>query len=122
MLFFNPTIAIFHMIFSYGTIKTKCFSFLKQRYHENCRIFQDRLVNDEDRVWFRKLLEEKLVESFEIRFDEVVTRSPLFYGDFMIPSAEVKLYHEITDEGKVNSDGFSILNMLLWANNLALKM
>lgn len=75
--------------------------FKHDRYHENCRIFQDRLVNDEDRIWFRKLLEEKLVESFEIRFDEVVTRSPLFYGDFMIPSAEVKLYHEITDDEKV---------------------
>ena len=75
------------------------------RYHENCRIFQDRLVNDEDRTWFKKLLEEKLVDSFQMRFDEVVTRTPLFYGDFMIPSAEVKLYNEITNEEKVCING-----------------
>ncbi|XP_066927305.1 dynein axonemal heavy chain 1-like isoform X2 [Clytia hemisphaerica] len=76
---------------------------LRLWYHENCRIFQDRLVNDEDRTWFKKLLEEKLVDSFQMRFDEVVTRTPLFYGDFMIPSAEVKLYNEITNEEKMKT-------------------
>lgn len=73
------------------------------RYHENCRIFQDRLVNDEDRNWFKLLLEEKLVNDFQMKFSDVVTRVPLFYGDFMIPSAEVKIYNEITDENKVCS-------------------
>ena len=64
-------------------------------------MFQDRLVNDEDRSWFKKQLQEKLVKSFSISYDEVVTREPLLYGDFMIPNAEIKLYGEITDDKKV---------------------
>lgn len=77
------------------------FSFNVFRYHENCRIFQDRLVDDADRNWFKMLLEEKLVNDFQVKFSDVVTRVPLFYGDFMLPSAEVKVYNEITDESKV---------------------
>jgi len=71
-------------------------------------------VNDEDRSWFKRLLEEKLVESFNMRFDEVVTRTPLFYGDFMVPSAEVKLYNEITDEEKVEiSHSLFLIKLIL---------
>ena len=65
-------------------------------------MFQDRLVNDEDRSWFKNQLQEKLVKSFSISYDEVVTREPLLYGDFMIPNAEFKQYGKITDDKKVS--------------------
>jgi len=49
-----------------------------------------------------------------MRFDEVVIRTPLFYGDFMVPSAEVKLYNEITDEEKVEiSHSLFLIKLIL---------
>ena len=69
-------------------------------YHENCRVFQDGLVSDEVHSWFKNQLQEKLVKSFSISYDEVVTCKPLLYRDLMIPIAEIKLYGEITDREK----------------------
>ncbi|XP_048578532.1 dynein axonemal heavy chain 1-like isoform X2 [Nematostella vectensis] len=74
---------------------------LRLWYHENCRVFQDRLVNDEDRLWFNDLMKEKLQSGFQLSMDEVVGESPMIYGDFMIPSAENRIYAEITDYNKM---------------------
>ena len=63
-------------------------------------MFQDGLVSDEVRSWFKNQLQEKLVKSFSISYDEVVTCKPLLYRDLMIPIAEIKLYGEITDHEK----------------------
>ncbi|XP_078000357.1 dynein axonemal heavy chain 1-like isoform X2 [Glandiceps talaboti] len=74
---------------------------LRLWYHESSRIFRDRLINDEDRTWFENLLEEKITQDFNTKFDEVVVRNPLLYGDFMIPNSENKLYQEIEDLPKM---------------------
>ena len=58
-------------------------------------------MNNEDREWFKKLLSERLVNTFKMKYEDVVTKEPLFYGDFMIPNADVNIYCEITDEPKV---------------------
>ena len=70
-------------------------------FHENCRVFQDRLVNDEDRKWFINVMKEKMTTSFNVLYEDVVNTVPLVYGDFMIPNTDNKIYAEITDYDKV---------------------
>ena len=41
---------------------------LRLWYHESCRVFQDRLVNVEDRTWFSDQLENKIIEVFKVNF------------------------------------------------------
>ncbi|XP_058804505.1 dynein axonemal heavy chain 1-like [Phymastichus coffea] len=48
-------------------------------YHENFRVFSDRLINDVDRKWFENLLCENLKREFDY---DVTLRESLFYGDF----------------------------------------
>lgn len=60
-------------------------------YHENCRVFQDRLVCAEDKEWFNSLLKE-FIQEFGCDFDKVVPCRPVLYGDFMVPGALHKLY------------------------------
>uniref|UniRef100_A0A803WD55 Dynein axonemal heavy chain 1 n=1 Tax=Ficedula albicollis TaxID=59894 RepID=A0A803WD55_FICAL len=55
---------------------------LKLWYHESCRVFCDRLVSDEDRTWFDKLMMEKM-EEFGTTFEEVIPSQPVLFGDFM---------------------------------------
>ncbi|ESO89348.1 hypothetical protein LOTGIDRAFT_210379 [Lottia gigantea] len=74
---------------------------LRLWYHENCRIFQDRLVNDEDRVWFDNLLKEKMKSDFDVNYEEVVTQEPVLYGDFMVTSSDLRPYLEIHDHEKL---------------------
>jgi dynein heavy chain len=70
---------------------------LRLWYHENCRVFQDRLINDEDRNWFNNLLKDKMKSEFNLEFSQVITREPVIYGDFMIPNADPKIYAEVED-------------------------
>ncbi|XP_035886761.1 dynein heavy chain 1, axonemal isoform X2 [Phyllostomus discolor] len=73
---------------------------LRLWYHENCRVFRDRLVNEEDRSWFDKLLESHM-EKWEVAFSEVCPFQPILYGDFMSPGSDVKSYELITSEKKM---------------------
>ncbi|XP_042305771.1 dynein axonemal heavy chain 1 isoform X2 [Sceloporus undulatus] len=73
---------------------------LRLWYHESCRVFRDRLVNEEDRTWFDDLMKDMML-GWEITFDEVVPFQPLLYGDFMFPGADVKLYEMIDDKEKL---------------------
>jgi dynein heavy chain len=66
-------------------------------YHESCRVFQDRLINDEDRSWFKNLLIEKMKAHFNLEYSQVVTAEPVIFGDFMIPNADPRVYAEIDD-------------------------
>ena len=74
---------------------------LRLWFHENCRVFHDRLVSDEDRSWFISVMKDKMTAEFNVSYDDVVKTAPLVYGDFMIPNAENKTYTEITDYDKV---------------------
>uniref|UniRef100_A0A8C3UWY6 Dynein axonemal heavy chain 1 n=1 Tax=Catharus ustulatus TaxID=91951 RepID=A0A8C3UWY6_CATUS len=66
---------------------------LRLWYHESCRVFCDRLVSEEDRTWFDKLMMEKM-EEFGTTFEEVIPFQPVLFGDFMEPGANVKLVIE----------------------------
>ena len=63
-------------------------------------MFEDRLVNSDDRNWFESLLSSKLSE-FGVDPKEMIGDNPVLYGDFMNPNADPRLYEEITDIPKV---------------------
>ncbi|XP_025602682.2 dynein axonemal heavy chain 1-like [Athalia rosae] len=56
--------------------------FMMLWYHENIRVFSDRLVNDVDRAWFDDLLRKILRERFDCDTDKVIGNGKLLYGDF----------------------------------------
>ena len=70
-------------------------------YHENQRVFADRLINDEDRNWFRDQLKLQMSDRFSLDPAEVLVQDPILYGDFMIPNVDNKIYAEIEDHEKV---------------------
>eukprot|EP00741_Cyanophora_paradoxa_P002452 tig00000076_g2377.t1 len=69
--------------------------------HESLRVFSDRLVNNEDRDWFRNLLKGQMRKHFSMEWDDVVTTERLIYGDFLVPGADPKVYTEISDLHKL---------------------
>jgi dynein heavy chain len=75
-------------------------SLLRLWYHECCRVFQDRLVNNEDRTWFTDLVKNR-IPAFGVQTGDVLTSNQLFYGDFMVPGADSKVYCEIEDHTKL---------------------
>ena len=74
---------------------------MKLWYHESCRVFQDRLVNDEDRNWFDDLMKTKMKEDFKVDPAEVLKNQPIIFGDFLTQGGGDKPYVEITDHEKV---------------------
>jgi len=83
--------------------------------HESLRVFHDRLVSDEDRMWFFNFLKQMVEKHMSLKFDDVFQSvdadgnkkvgiedlKALMYGDFLIPNAEVRKYDEITDQAKL---------------------
>ena len=104
-------VMVFHC-YSVGMLMADCAKMedvnqlLRLWHHENCRVFRDRLVNDEDREWFSGYLEEKITKDFGCKIDEVNPRQPMLYGDFMIANVDNMIYAEITDQEKVKEINF----------------
>uniref|UniRef100_A0A6I8PQA7 Dynein axonemal heavy chain 1 n=1 Tax=Ornithorhynchus anatinus TaxID=9258 RepID=A0A6I8PQA7_ORNAN len=73
---------------------------LRLWYHESCRVFRDRLVNEDDCVWFDELMESKM-ESWGVTFDDVIPFHPMLYGDFMTLGTDTKIYELISDIEKL---------------------
>lgn len=71
-------------------------------YHECCRVYQDRLVNDADRIWFDELLRHKITTNFKQDPNAVIGDKTLLYGDFIDPSTDVKVYIHFTDMEQVS--------------------
>ena len=90
------------LMFTPQNFETKL-DLLRLWWHENCRVFQDRLVNDEDRLWFESLLDGHLKQDFTSSKKEVISSQLLIYSDIMRPGGpENKAYEEITDFDKMN--------------------
>lgn len=96
----------FTLVPDHGSLQDKV-QLLRLWYHENCRVFRDRLVNEEDRSWFDQLLKSHM-EQWDVAFDEVCIFQPILYGDFMSPGSDVKSYELITNEKKVS--GFRLVS------------
>ncbi|XP_025097584.1 dynein heavy chain 1, axonemal-like [Pomacea canaliculata] len=70
-------------------------------YHESCRVYQDRLVNDEDRAWFDNLCGNKMMDDFRIQIETVVTQRPFLCCDFSSGSGSDRLYGYASDHDKL---------------------
>uniref|UniRef100_A0A6I8N290 Dynein axonemal heavy chain 1 n=1 Tax=Ornithorhynchus anatinus TaxID=9258 RepID=A0A6I8N290_ORNAN len=80
--------------------KIQVMELLRLWYHESCRVFRDRLVNEDDCVWFDELMESKM-ESWGVTFDDVIPFHPMLYGDFMTLGTDTKIYELISDIEKL---------------------
>ncbi|KAI9209204.1 dynein heavy chain and region D6 of dynein motor-domain-containing protein, partial [Polychytrium aggregatum] len=69
--------------------------------HECQRVFQDRLVEQNDKTWFMNLVKGTMNDKLNMSWKEVVTIEPLLYGDYMTPGADPKIYVEIKDMRKL---------------------
>ena len=65
--------------------------------HECQRVFQDRLVDNTDKSWFKTLVMNTMNSKLDVSWGEVVITEPLLYGDYMTPGADPKLYTEVKD-------------------------
>ncbi|GMH32802.1 hypothetical protein BSKO_00636 [Bryopsis sp. KO-2023] len=65
--------------------------------HESCRVFADRLINDEDQGWFHRQQNVLLEKHFSLKYQNVVTADRLIYGDYLIPGADPKVYSQLSD-------------------------
>jgi len=78
--------------------------------HECLRVFQDRLINDQDRTKFDDLLKEIIKEKFKREWKSIVEVEPLLFASFVplvYPDNDTTkkpytdVYCELTDRKKV---------------------
>ena len=62
-----------------------------------CPLPQDRLVNNEDRDWFLRLIQTLLKKHCGQEWSEVITSDRLIFADFMIPGADPKIYTQVSE-------------------------
>ncbi|KAI9175897.1 hypothetical protein H9P43_006261 [Blastocladiella emersonii ATCC 22665] len=69
--------------------------------HESQRVFADRLVDANDRTWFKALVKRTLASSLDVQWDDVVKVEPVLFGDYLVPGADPKQYVQVKDLKKV---------------------
>lgn len=114
----RPTPAKFHYLFNLrdvskvfqGMLMTKPVSvpsaevMSKLWMHECLRVFHDRLINEEDKTWFTRMLAELSNVYFRVRFehDDLFVNGNLLFGDLLKLDSS-KNYEEIKDITKLKS-------------------
>lgn len=84
---------------NYGSVN----QILRLFHHEAMRVFHDRLINEEDKSYFKGLMSETCEKYFD---KPIVSKSELvLFGDFMIygQAREDRIYEEIRDFEKLKS-------------------
>jgi len=84
--------------------------FLRLWIHECRRGFQDRLINDEDRLWLDNLLGETMHKQFGVDMKTILPPHPLLFGEYVDGmGGEQRAYDEVKDV----SHAVSIMNEVL---------
>jgi dynein heavy chain len=106
---------VFQGVSMVGSAPADTASLVRLWAHESQRIFHDRLVSDEDRLWFCNYLKEMINKHVGLKFEDVF-RPPgadkgaavelkemdrIMFGDFMVPGAENPKYEEILSQQKL---------------------
>ena len=75
--------------------------------HENMRVFHGRLINDEDKMYFKVMVHELAQKRLECQynFEETFVDRKILFGDYlkMGASGEDRFYQEVTDLKKLNT-------------------
>ncbi|KAL0221591.1 hypothetical protein RCL1_001445 [Eukaryota sp. TZLM3-RCL] len=73
--------------------------------HESCRVFRDRLVDNDDRQWFDSEILKTLRENFPgMDLDEIfVPSSPILFGSVLNPLAEPLVYESLPELSRLQS-------------------
>eukprot|EP00118_Oscarella_pearsei_P019988 m.215265 g.215265 ORF g.215265 m.215265 type:complete len:3605 (+) comp39831_c0_seq13:113-10927(+) len=84
--------------------------------HEVYRVFYDRLVDDQDRMFFFEVIKETLQSQFKQSIDRLMKHlqpkgststvqdddiRSLFFGNYINPEVDPKIYDEVTDLGQL---------------------
>ena len=71
--------------------------------HENCRVFQDRLINNDDKTWFGNLLVDILLRTFKLtwKIERVIGKERPTFGDMLKLDHPTQPYEEIKDRNKL---------------------
>lgn len=70
---------------------------VKLWYHENMRVFYDRLTTEKDRNYFKDCC-ANLFKNFNLKEEEVLDCERIVFGDFMGGrEAEPRFYRQISD-------------------------
>lgn len=77
--------------------------FMRLWVNETFRVFYDRLINDEDRKWYKELILELLGKNFKMSADpqELFVENKIMFGDLLKLDAPVQYYECITDRPKL---------------------
>uniref|UniRef100_H2ZME4 AAA+ ATPase domain-containing protein n=1 Tax=Ciona savignyi TaxID=51511 RepID=H2ZME4_CIOSA len=75
--------------------------FLRLWVHEIYRVFYDRLIDDQDRQTFFHIVKECCSNYFKQNLDKDDDVRNLFFGDFINPEANPRVYDEIQDFSKL---------------------
>ncbi|KAK3247674.1 hypothetical protein CYMTET_42830 [Cymbomonas tetramitiformis] len=81
--------------------------------HESQRVFADRLINNDDREWFTKMVDKMMRKHTSHNLTEVVGDKRLLFADFLVPGADPKVYTRVADpEGlkKIVEEGLDDYN------------
>ena len=78
-------------------------TFSKLWVHEVCRVFQDRLINDEDREWFVEQVMDNLQRNFKssLEKDELFGEHKVMFADILKLDAPIRLFEEIKQKDKL---------------------
>ena len=83
--------------------------------HEVYRVFYDRLIDDKDHEQFFHIVQETMSQQFKVSADKLLGHLAggrkvgdddirgLFFGDYMIPGAEPRIYNEVQDFQQLTS-------------------
>jgi dynein heavy chain len=79
--------------------------FAKLWIHETCRVFHDRLINDDDKLWFTKMVAELANSYFRVRqeHEELFGEGHLLIFGDLLKLESTKAYEEIKDTNKLKS-------------------
>lgn len=76
---------------------------LRLFYHETLRVYHDRLVTEDDKSYFKNLLNEVCDKHFDSKIND--DREPILFGDFMTfgQARENRVYEEIKNAEKLKN-------------------
>jgi dynein heavy chain len=72
--------------------------------HEASRVFHDRLVDNEDREWFGRVIEDLLGRQFRIKwtYEEIFKENKIYFSDLLKIDSGTRDYEEVKEIKKIS--------------------